>query len=137
MGSGLFKEILFGIYQFGVIALISAGAIICIYRFGKNLSKKHPVARWYFWTAYLFAVPIIAAPAVLFGSCFMDHVKHENMVPAAFLLINTYAIWFISGFAGSLKLYGKIPEYIAILPSVFSWVLAVGAIWGGIYLVSC
>lgn len=108
-------------------------AIYCI---GKTISLRYNVAKWYFWTAYLLAVPVIAAPAVFYGSLFMDNVKHDNFAIIAWLMINTWAIWFIWGFKESMRLYNKMPSYLSISPSILSWVLAALAIYGGIYLVS-
>lgn len=130
------KDIVVSIYQYAIIALLIVGPIVGIYFFGKRLCKKYTVAKWYFWTTYIFATPIIAAPIVLFGSLFMDKVKHDNLVPIAWLLINTYAIWFILGFIGSMKLYGKAPSYISICPSILSWIFALAAVFGGIELVN-
>lgn len=130
------KQRLFDIYQFGLIALIVSGAIVGLYFFGRKMLKKQEVAKWYFWVAYLFAVPIIAAPVVLFGSLFMDRVRHDDLVPIAWLMINSYALWFVLGFSGSMKLYDKVPRHFAILPSVLSWLFAAAAVLGGIYLVN-
>ena len=130
------KDIVVSIYQFAIIALLIVGPIVGIYFFGKRFSKKYIAAKWYFWTTFIFATPIIAAPLVFFVSLFMDKVKHDNLVPIAWLLINTYALWFILGFVGSMKLYGKAPSYISILPSIFSWIFAAAAVFGGIELVN-
>lgn len=130
------KDIFLSIYQFVIIALIIVGPIVIIYFFGKRLLKKYKVAKWYFWATYIFASPIIATPLIFFGSLFMDKVKHDNLVPIAWLLINSYFIWFILGFIGSMKLYGKVPTYISILPSILSWIFAFVAVFGGIELVN-
>lgn len=131
-----FKEIIVFIYQYSIIAPIVIGLIVGIYFCGKQLSKKYNVARWYFWSTYILTLPIIGAPLVLFASLFMDHVKHDDLVPIAWLIINSYSLWFILGFIISIKLYSKIPPYFSILPSVCSWIMAGLSIWGGLYLVN-
>ncbi len=130
------KDIFFVIYKYALIAIVVGGLLCGIYFLGKRISKKYKVVKWYFWTAFLFAAPIIATPLVFFGSLFMDHVKHDNLVPIAWGLINTYSMWFLLGFIGSMKLYGKTPKYLSILPSILSWTFAVGAIALGFYLVN-
>ena len=131
-----FKDIIVFIYQYSIIAIIVIGLIVGIYFCGKGLSKKYNVAKWYFWSTFIFALPIIGAPLVFFGSLFMDHVKHDDLVHIAWLIINSYSIWFILGFIISIKLYRTIPPYFSILPSVCSWIMAILSIWGGVYLVN-
>lgn len=130
------KDIIIGLYQFGLVALTVSGLIFASYSVGRHVLKKYGVPGWYFWVAWFFALPVIAAPVLLFMSLFMDHVKHQNLAPIAWGLINTWAVWFVLGFWGSMKLYGKMPAYISILPSVLSWIFAVAAVYVGVYLVS-
>lgn len=129
-------DAVFNIYQYVVIPIVAAGIMYAIYCIGKTISHRYNVAKWYFWTVYLLAVPVIATPAVFFVSLFMDHVKHDNYAIIAWIMINTWAIWFIWGFKKSMKLYNKMPCYLSILPSILSWVLAILAICGGLYLVN-
>ncbi len=124
------------IFFITITALAFFGPIAGIYFFGKHFLKKHNVAKSFFVAAFLFAIPIIAAPLVFYGSLFMDRVKHPELASIAWILVNSYSIWLILGFIGSLKLYGKAPSYISILPSIFSWIFAVAAVFGGLELVN-
>jgi len=88
------------IFLITIMALTFFGPIVRIYIFGKHFLKKHNVAKWFFVAAFLFAIPIIAAPIVFYGSLFMDRVKHPDLASIAWIIVNSYSIWFILGFIG-------------------------------------
>lgn len=73
LGSYNFSKMLLIIHLLILCALLLSGAFIL----GKKLRKKYPVPNWYFWTAYIFVILIIATPLVLFLSCFIDNPKNE------------------------------------------------------------
>lgn len=117
-----------------LIVAVPLSVILAFIYFGLILRKKFNVATWYFWTAYTFISPILASPLVYFASLFLDHVKNDAMIPIALALLYSYPFWFIMGFICSMKLYGKVPSYIAILPAALAWTIAFGAIWLGSFL---
>lgn len=132
----LFKEIARIIYIIILCAVFLCVPIIGCYFFGKKLRKKYQVPNWYFWTAYIFVIPVIVAPLVLFLSCFIDNPKNTDNALWAFLLFNTYAFWLIGGYFLSIKLYHKYPYFFSLLPSFISWFCAAGALWLGFFIVS-
>ncbi|MGM9804536.1 MAG: hypothetical protein ACI308_10220 [Muribaculaceae bacterium] len=116
-------------------ALFICGAIAGCYFFGKILQKNYHVPGWYFWSAYIFAVPVIVAPLVLFLSCFIDNPKNDDNAFWAFLLFNTYSFWLIGGFMSSIKLYRRYPHFLSLFPSVMSWLCVAGIFWWGFSLI--
>ena len=71
-----FKEIARVIYIIILCAMFFGGPIVGSYFFCKKMQRKYQVPNWYFWTAYIFVVPVIAAPLILFASCFIDNPKN-------------------------------------------------------------
>lgn len=131
-----FKETARIIYIILLCAVFFGGPIVGCYFFGKKLRVKYQIPNWYFWTAYIFAVPVIAAPLILFASCFIDNPKNADTAFLAFILFNTYAFWFIGGYYLSIKLYCKHPHFLSLLPSLMSWFCAAGALLLGFSIIN-
>ena len=95
----LLQEIVSNLYIVVMCIIFIGGPIVGIYVVGKNLRKDYLVPTWYFWTAYVFVGPVVAAPLLLFLPCFMDDPKIGNYAPLIFLLLNSYSLWLIGGFS--------------------------------------
>lgn len=111
-----------------ILLILFLGPIIVCYLGGTRLRKKYHIPSCYFWTAFAFVIPIIAAPIVFFLSLFNDHPKNPENETYVFLLVNTYAFWLIAGFFMSLRLYCKYRSFYSLLPSLLSWLGIVGSI---------
>ena len=131
-----FKEIARVIYIIILCAMFFGGPIVGSYFFCKKMQRKYQVPNWYFWTAYIFVVPVIVAPLILFASCFIDNPKNADNALWAFLLFNTYAFWLIGGYFLSIKLYCHYPHFLSLFPSFISWFCAVGTLWLGLSIIS-
>lgn len=112
------------------------GPLIVCFLIGKELRKKYQVPDWYFWIAYIFVVPVIAAPLILFGSCFIDNPKNDVLAIVAYLLINSYAFWLIGGFYLSIFLYKEFSCVFSLTPSFLSWLFAAVALIAGYFLIA-
>lgn len=132
----IYEYVLYKIIPNVLIVAIPVSVILGFIYFGLILRKKFNVTTKYFWTAYTFISPILASPLVYFASLFLDRVKNDALIPLVLILLYSYPFWFIVGFIRSMKSYGKVSTYIAILPVALAWIIAFGAIWLGSFLLT-
>ncbi len=130
-----FTVIFLEILQFILSATFFLGPLVVCCIFGNILRRKYQIPHWYYWTANVFLLPVIAAPLVYFACGFIDNPK-SNHVEWTIILFNTYAFWLIGGYFLSLLLYRRHPRITSLLPSPLSWLCAIAALALGLAIIS-
>lgn len=133
-----FSVIFLEILQFILSATFFLGPLVVCCVFGNTLRRKYQIPRWYYWTANVFLLPVIAAPLVYFACGFIDNPKSDS-VEWTIILFNTYAFWLIGGYFLSLLLYRRHSRHSrpsSLLPSPLSWLCAIASIALGIAIIS-